>query len=327
MAVVGIVFPTGNLTDPVRSETGGPEERVYSVRQPVCCGCQKGTIAMLLSENLIGVLLALTSALVWGSGDFSGGLATRKTSQFQVIVLSALSGIGILAVGALIWRERLPSVESAFWAMAAGAAGAVGIAALYRALSMGHAASVAPTAGVIGAGVPVGFSILTQGLPGNARLAGFALAFIGIWMVSQTGTGESRVTRLGFLLACLAGVGFGGFFILIAQVQPGEVFIPLIAARSMTFGVGLLLLRLNRLPFPSFKANPIALVAGVLDAGGNIFFVLARQFTSVDVAAVLSSLYPAATVLLSSLILKERISRFQGLGVAICLAAIVLITL
>ena len=282
---------------------------------------------MLFSENLIGVLLSLTSALVWGSGDFSGGYASRKTSQFQVIALSALSGISILIVGALIWREPLLSPQDGIYALGGGAAGAVGVAALYRALSMGHAASVAPTSGVIGAALPVGFSIFTQGPPGNARLAGFALAFIGIWLVSQTGTSESRVSRIGFLLACLAGVGFGGFFILIAQIQPGKVFIPLIVARSMTFGVALLLLGLNRLPFPSFRANPIALLAGVLDAGGNIFYVLARQFTRIDVAAVLSSMYPAATVLLSSLILKERISRLQGLGVAICLAAIVLITI
>lgn len=282
---------------------------------------------MILPANLLGILLALTSAAVWGSGDFSGGFATRKTSQFQVLALSALSGIGILVVCALIWRESLPSRMGAIWAMLGGAAGALGMASLYKALSMGNAASVAPTSGVIGAALPVAFSIISQGLPGTTRLAGFFLAFIGIWLVSQTKAGEGRVSRQGFILACLAGIGFGVFFIMIAMVDPGKIFSPLIVARSVTFGIALILLWSNRLPLPALNANPIALLAGVLDAGGNVFYVLARQFTRFDVAAVLSSLYPATTVLLASLLLKERISRAQWFGVAICLAAIALITI
>ena len=279
-----------------------------------------------MPANLVGILFALTSALVWGSGDFSGGFAARKTSQFQVLALSALSGIGILVVCALVLREPLPSLRGAIFAMLAGAAGAVGMASLYKALSMGHAASVAPTTGVIGAIFPVVFSIITQGLPGTARLAGFVLAFLGIWMVSGSATAESRVTRQGFLLACLAGAGFGGFFILLAQVEPGKLFTPLIMSRSMTFITALLLLWVNHHPIPALNANPVALLSGVLDAGGNIFYMLARQYTRLDVAAVLSSLYPAATVLLASLLLKERISRGQWVGVVICLAAIALIT-
>ncbi len=282
---------------------------------------------MLLPANILGILFALTSALVWGSGDFSGGFATRKANQFQVLALSALSGIGILMVCALVWGESLPSLRGAMWAMLAGVAGTVGIAALYRALSMEDAANVAPISGVIGAALPVGFSILIQGLPGPVRLVGFALAFLGIWMVSRSAAGERQISRQGFLLACLGGAGFGGFFILMALVEPGKVYTPLILARSMNFGIALLLLWLNRLPFPAFKANPIALLAGVLDAGGTIFYMLARQFTRLDIAAVLSSLYPAFTVLLASLLLKEKISSGRWVGVAICLLAIMLITI
>jgi drug/metabolite transporter (DMT)-like permease len=277
--------------------------------------------------NLLGALMALTSAAVWGSGDFCGGFATRKASQFHVLVLSALSGIGVLVVCAAIWRESLPSNRDLIWAMLGGAAGALGMAALYRALSMGHAAAVAPTSGVIGAALPVVFSLFTQVQPGPERLAGFALAFLGIWLVSRTAAGGGRISRQTFLLACLAGTGFGGFFILIAQVEPGKIFLPLIAARSVTFVTALILLWINRMPLPALKGNPVALLAGVLDAGGNVFYVLARQFTRLDVAAVLSSLYPASTVLLASLLLKERVSRSQLAGVAICLAAIALITI
>ena len=281
---------------------------------------------MVFSGNGLGIVLALISAVVWGSGDFSGGLAARKANPFQVLALSALSGLVILGGCVLVWREVWPSPGGMLWAGLAGGAAALGAAALYRGLSLGHAASVAPTAGVIGAALPVLFSIITQGWPGAERLAGFGLAFLGIWFVARAGAGAERVSREGFLLACLAGAGFGGFFILIAQIDPGTVFSSLIVARCVGLGIALLLLRVNRLPVPAIKAHPVALLAGVLDAGGNIFYVLARQYTRLDIAAVLSSLYPAATVILASLLLKEKISRGQLVGVGLCLVAIGLIT-
>ena len=274
---------------------------------------------------MLGILFALTSSFVWGGADFSGGFATRRSNQFQVLALSALSGIVILAVCAFLWRETFPAWRSLIWAMLAGLAGAVGLAALYRALSIGNAASVAPTAAVIGAALPVAFGIFVEGLPSSERLAGFALAFLGIWLVSRSTTTESLVSRQGFWLACLAGIGFGGFFILIAQVEPGKILTPLIATRAVEFCIALLLIRVNRLPLPSLTSNPVALLAGVLDVGGNVFYLLAKQFIRLDVAAVLSSMYPATTILLASIVYRERVSRNQGIGVLVCLSAIALI--
>jgi len=274
---------------------------------------------------LLGIVFALTSSFIWGGADFSGGFATRRSNQFQVLALAALSGMLILAVGAVLWRETFPAWRSTIWAMLAGVAGALGLAALYRALSIGYAASVAPTAAVIGAALPVAFGIFVEGIPSAARLAGFALAFLGIWLVSRSTDTENVVSRQGFLLACLAGIGFGGFFILIAQVEPGKILTPLIAARAVEFCAALLLIRVNRLSFPALTSNPVALLAGVLDAGGNVFYLLAKQFIRLDVAAVLSSMYPATTILLASIIFKERVSRNQGIGVLVCLAAIALI--
>jgi drug/metabolite transporter (DMT)-like permease len=281
----------------------------------------------MLPADLPGILLALTSALVWGAGDFSGGFASRRTNQYTVLALAALSGTVILLAAAAVRGESLPSPASALWAMAAGVAGALGLAALYRGLSLGHAAGVAPTAAVIGAILPVAFSGLVEGLPGVTRLAGFALACLGIWLVSQTTAQDTAISRAGFVLACLAGAGFGGFFIFIAQVERGLVFTPLIVTRCITLCVALVLLRIRRLPWGSATPNPVALVAGVLDAGGNVFYLLAKQATRLDVAAVLSSLYPASTVLLSCIVLKEKVTRTQWLGVAVCLAAITFITL
>ena len=281
----------------------------------------------MLPADLSGILLALTSAFIWGAGDFSGGFAARRDNQYKVLALAALSGIAVLLAAATLRGESLPSPDSTLWAILAGASGGLGLAALYRGLARGQAASVAPTAAVIGAILPVVFSGFVEGLPGMTRLAGFALACLGIWLVSQTTPQDTELSRPSFVLACLAGAGFGGFFIFIAQVEQGLVFTPLIVTRCITLCVALLLLRIRRLPWGSVTPNPIALVAGVLDAGGNVFYLLAKQATRLDVAAVLSSLYPASTVLLSCIVLKEKVTRTQWLGVAVCLAAIAFITL
>lgn len=281
----------------------------------------------MISGDWLGILFALTSAMVWGSGDFSGGLATRRNSQFQVLALSALSGLLLLVLFAALWGEAWPSARGFVWAGLAGAAGALGIAALYRGLSQGNAATVAPTAAVLGAVLPVVFGILLEGWPSLTRLAGFGLAIPGLGLVSMTSSPGGGPARQSFFLAVLAGVGFGGFFILIAQVEPGPVFTPLVVARSVALSIALLLLLARRTPLPALTANPIALLAGLLDAGGNIFYLLARQFTRLDVAAVLSSLYPAATVLLARLLLQETVSRPQALGALLCLLAAALIAL
>jgi drug/metabolite transporter (DMT)-like permease len=277
--------------------------------------------------NLTGIFFAMTSAVVWGGADFSGGLASRRTKLFQVLALSGFSGIVMLVVFALLWQEVLPSFSDMLWAAAAGTSGLVGIAALYRALSMGYTASVAPTAAVIGTVSPVLFSVTTQGTPGAVRLVGFGVALLGIWLASQSTTKGEGVTRLGFLLACTAGVFFGGFFILIAQVHSASVFMPLLFARLASLGLVLLLLLGRRTPLPSLSTNPTALLAGILDAGGNVFYLLATHFIRLDVAVVLSSLYPASTVVLANLVLKEEASIWQWAGVALCLAAIILITI
>jgi drug/metabolite transporter (DMT)-like permease len=280
------------------------------------------------ASNLLGVVLALASAVVWGGGDFSGGVAARRSHPFQVLALSALSGIAILFAFAIARGETLSAFTSVLWALAAGGSGALGIAALYRGLALGRAASVAPTAAVVSASLPVLFSALTEGLPALTQMAGFAVAIPGIWLVSRSAT--DRATERGtreLVLALLAGAGFGGFFILIAQVERGAIFAPLVIARSMTLGVGLLLMWIRRMRMPNMLDHPIALLAGVLDAGGNVLYLLAQQFTRVDVAAVLSSLYPASTVLLARFVLKEQVSSMQWAGLALCLVAVTLIAL
>jgi drug/metabolite transporter (DMT)-like permease len=136
---------------------------------------------------------------------------------------------------------------------------------------------------------------------------------------------------LGLGFAIVAGLGFGGFFILIAQVGPGPVFTPLILARGVTFLAALAMLLRQRPPLPqglraAVAGHPMALLAGVLDAGGNVFYLFATQFTRLDVAAVLASLYPVTTVVLAHLLLRERAGVAQWAGVGLCVVAVVLIS-
>jgi drug/metabolite transporter (DMT)-like permease len=242
-----------------------------------------------------------------------------------VLALSALSGIAMLLVCGALLRETLTPASSLAWAAAAGVSGAGGIAALYRGLAIGSAAIVAPTAAVITAALPVIFSGLTAGLPRPSQLAGFIVAGVGIWLVARTGE-SNRSSGQGLRLAIIAGIGFGGFLILIAQVHSDLVFLPLAVARTMTFVAALGLLLVRGVAVPALTANPVALLAGVLDAGGNVLFLFARQHTRLDVAAVLSSFYPVATVVLSRMILHERVSATQWAGAGVCLVAVALIT-
>ncbi len=277
--------------------------------------------------NNLGIVIANTSAAVRGTADFSGGQATRKSHQYQVLMLAALSGMAVLMLSAIIRGEGIPSGRSIFWAAIAGAAGALGMAALYKALSMGQTASVAPTSAITCATLPVLFELITAGLPKVTQLVGFAMAFLGIWLVSRSTNANEKTFREAMTLAFLSGIGFGGFFIFIALVEKGQVFVPILVSRTITLFISLIMLRLHRLPLPGLTSNPIALLAGVLDTGGNVFYLFATQFTRLDIAALISSFYPAMTVILASIILKEKVSAAQWSGMILCLLALTLIML
>ncbi|RME41976.1 MAG: DMT family transporter [Chloroflexi bacterium] len=280
-----------------------------------------------MTTALLGIALALVSAISWGSGDFSGGYATRRLNQFQAVALSGLTGLALLLALALARREPFPSANETLWIISAGIAGSLGLAALYRALSWGETAMVAPIAAVIGAALPVLFSLIILGLPKTTQLLGFFVALAGIWLVTRTPSTATTFSRHHLFLAVAAGLGFGGFFILLAQAHTSLVFSPLVIARLTMVGVALLFLLRSRVPFPNPRAHPVAILAGILDTGGNVFYLMATQFTRLDIAAVLASLYPAITVLLARLLLRERVSANQWQGVVLCLAAITLIAL
>jgi drug/metabolite transporter (DMT)-like permease len=277
-----------------------------------------------MPADLSAIGLGLASAASWGGGDFSGGLASKRTPLLGVLVAGQTTGTALVAATALLAGEPWPSAAAVAWGVAAGAIGAIGLAALYRGLAIGRMALVAPVSAVLSAAIPVAWGALAEGLPPASKLTGFALALAGIWLVARAdGPGDGRE---GLGLALVAGCGFGGFLVLMHEAAQGGTFWPLAAARgtSAALALGVALARRQAI-VPARAVAPLAVLSGVLDAGGNACFVLAAKAGRLDVAAVLSSMYPAATVLLAAVLLRERVSRPQGAGLVAVLAAIALI--
>ncbi len=278
-----------------------------------------------MSNNLGTVAFGLAASLSWGAGDFSGGLATRRANVFGVVFAAHVTGLVLLIALALAGSEPFPSALDIVWGGVAGLVGAVGIVAFYRALAIGRMGINAPITGVLTAAVPVLFSAFAIGLPHLIQLAGFVLALLAVGLISLPRGTMGRPEGLG--LAVLAGLGFGSFLILIGQVSPGVIFWPLAAARlsSSLFMLAIVLIRRQEV-LPKKTVLPIVILAGTLDVAGNAFFVLAAHAGRLDAAAIVSSLYPAVTVLLASIMLRERVSRLQALGVLAALVAIPLIS-
>ncbi|MFO7635370.1 MAG: EamA family transporter [Caldilinea sp.] len=219
----------------------------------------------------------------------------------------------------------MPDLTHLLWASAGGLLGAVGLLALYQALSTGHTGIVAPLIAVISGGMPIVFSLITDGLPEPLHLVGFLVALAAVWLLAG-GVGKT-LTRRDLLYTLIAGLSFGFCFVFIdAAIGEGNVFWSLTVARSL--GGLLLLAAIVAMHWPLLPPRavlPINSLTGLLDAGGNLFFALAAVAGRLDVAAILASLYPGVTVLLAWGFLGQRLNRPQAVGVAAALAAIVLI--
>jgi drug/metabolite transporter (DMT)-like permease len=278
------------------------------------------TIATLESSGF-----SLLAAFAWGGGDFSGGLATKRANVFRVVAVAHAAGLALMLAMALTTREPVPPLSSLLWGAFAGFIGAFGIVALYRALAIGRMGVVAPTAAVVTGVLPVLIGTYTEALPDRLQLAGFVFALVGIWLVA--GNSDSGNSREGVGLAALAGVMFGFFLIAGKQAGHAGIFWPLVAARGVSTCLMLIFISFSpRNSRPLGNALPIALVSGLLDSVGNALFIAATRHGRLDVAAVLSSLYPATTVVLARYLLKEQIGGMQSVGIACALVSVALIS-
>ncbi|HLZ21689.1 MAG TPA: DMT family transporter [Ktedonobacterales bacterium] len=271
------------------------------------------------------VFFGLAASLCWGSGDFSGGLASRRAKVSSVVISAYAVGFVLLIILALITREPFPQPMDVLWGVLAGVVGVLGLLAFYSALASGKMGIAAPISAVLTASLPVLFSAVTVGLPSLLRLGGFGIALLAIGIISRPERTGGSLRGTG--LSVLAGCGFGCFFILISRVSAGATFWPLAMARFSSVALLLIvLLRRRETILPGRAVAPLVVLAGILDASGNAFFVLAAHSGRLDVAAILSSLYPAATVILAAIVLRERVTRVQGIGILLVLAAIPMIS-
>jgi drug/metabolite transporter (DMT)-like permease len=280
-------------------------------------------------------LLALGSAVLYGAGDFTGGLATRRAGTIPVVFLSQLSGLLMLALLLPLLPRSTPTQADLLWGICAGLSGGIGVALLYRALAIGIMAVVAPTTAVCAVAIPVLVSVFLGERPLPVAAVGILLGVVSIALVSRQqappvsepfaqGTSPKQPTGIG--TALVSGVAIGFFFLSLAQTRSEAGMWPLLMARSVSVILfGLLALATGKsLRIPG-RIVTLAVVCGVMDMLANALYLLAAQQGPLSLVVTLSSLYPASTVLLARIILSERLNRWQLTGVGCALAAVVLI--
>ena len=278
-----------------------------------------------MNEVLKAALFALGSAAAWGAGDFSGGLASRRSSPISVTLVSNPVGLLCLMLLAVLQHAAPPTTHDMTVGFAAGACGATGLLVFYRALSSGKMGVVAPVTAVVANVVSVLFGAFSEGMPKPIQLTGFVLAILGVWVISKPVSG-ARVSVHDFLPVLFSGFAFGAFFILTAQFQSADFSWALVVARVGTITVTVIAALATRHQFKLERSSlPLAFLAGGLDSFGNLFFALATSVGRLDVGSALSSLYPVTTVILAIVVLHERLSRMQSIGAVMALVSIPLI--
>ena len=258
--------------------------------------------------------------------DFLGGYASRRANAFLLTTITHVSGTAFMVLLALLFHSSFPAQSSLMWAVAAGVLGGLSLAIFYRALSAGNMGLTAPVAAVLGAIIPTIVDMFTEGRPGPLRIAGFVLAGVGIWLISRT-EGPAGRTQ-GITMALLAGVGFAGYFLCVKQAGHASVFWIAATSRAVSFfTTGTIVLAARQFRPMNLAGVAWGLLTGILDITGSAFFIRSSQAGRLDTAVVISSLYPAITVLLARLVLKEHFSRWKLIGMLAALLAVPLIAL
>ena len=279
---------------------------------------------------MLSILFGLGAALAWGAADFTGGLASRRTGAYRAALYGEFFGLLFIIAAAFFIDQPLPGWPVLALAVAAGAIGTTGLLTLFRSVIHGKMSIAMPVSALLAATLPVIVGSLIEGFPGAVTFSGFVLALAAIWLISQEDGKDGRfLARLSDLrLPLLAGIGFGSFFILMDIAAREATLWPMLASRAGgTIIVAIYMLfrrdswRLGR------DVWPVLVLNGFLDVGGTALYIFASQAGRLDVAAVISSLFPGSTVILAALILKEHVSRSQAIGILLALTAIVFLTL
>jgi drug/metabolite transporter (DMT)-like permease len=291
------------------------------------------------------IVFALAAAVLYGSADFLGGAASRRSRALSVAVLSVPAGAVVMLLAAVVAGGPLPTAGLG-WAVAAGAFGGIGLIAFYTGLAVGPMSVVAPVSALVSTVLPVGVAVASGEHLGVQVYAGVIVCLLAIVLVSLErgswparragGSAQERALRhhaalrgVGYGVVC--GALFGIFFVFLRNAGSSGVFWPVGIARLANCAVVLIAAVLARARPVGREAGgqvlAAAIFSGVLDASANLFYVLATRAGLFGVAIVLTSLYPGITVLLARMVLRERMHAVQRIGLLLTAVGVVLVTL
>ena len=271
--------------------------------------------------------LGLCSAAFWGGSDFVGGWGSRRAPALLIVAAGQVLSLAVLAALSIALGVHAPAHRFYVLAIVGGFEGALSLALFYRALSLGSMGLTAALTGLLTALIPVVFSFLREGLPAPVNLAGLVAGCAAIWMITHQPADRGDGSRKALVLGAIAGAGFGTQLILLKLASGGGVLWSLTWMRAggvAALALALMVLR-ARAPIGAFL--PAGSLTGILDTMGNLFYVLAAGAGRLDVAALVSSLYPAGTILLAAVVLRERPTRRQMAGIGMALAAVAMLSL
>lgn len=281
-------------------------------------------------SSAASVGLGMVAATTWGGSDFAGGLGARRSPALLLVVsghaVTLFALLAVCALGHFALPNRVEFLEGAI----GGLEGSLALAAFYRALAMGAMGLTAALTGLLTALVPVLFGLWSEGLPAPLAIAGLLLGCIAIWLIAHSPGHSTPAAALW--LGAISGAGFGLQLILLKLASSGGVLWALTSARiGGVAGMAAILIfawprnRDSRRISKGFWR--MGILAAALDTIGNVGYTVAAHTGRLDIAALVSSLYPGFTILLAALILREKPTRRQTVGMAVALASVVLLSL
>jgi uncharacterized membrane protein len=275
----------------------------------------------------VAILLALASALIYGTADFFGGLASRRAAALVVTFVSQTVGLISLLIVLPIARGNGFDGADVAWGAAGGVSGAIALVCFYWALAAGAMTIVAPLTAVVSAIVPVVTGLALGERPSVWALIGVALALPAIALIAREHADRpQRLTRNVFVAALAAGLGFGLFFVALSRTSGQSGLWPLVGARVASVALlSLVLLAVHRPPRLAPRARPLTIAAGLLDTTANAVYLAAATRGLLSLVAVIAALYPASTVVLARVVLGERIERTQVGGFVLAAIAVGLV--
>lgn len=277
-------------------------------------------------------IFALAAAVLYGTADFLGGAASRRTSALAALSVTAPVGLAVAVIAALAAGGPI-RLAGLWWGVAGGAAGGVGFIAFYAGLAAGPMSVVAPVSALVSTVLPVGVAVAQGERPGPAVVVGAVICLVAITLVSMEGTRPGSARRAparGLGYALVAGIGFGLFLLFLRNAGTSGVLWPVAESKLAGAVIAVAAAAATRTRPLWWGADrrgfAMALASGLFDATANACYVLATRTGLFGLAVVITSLYPGITVLLARLTLGERMRSVQRAGLALAAVGVILIT-